>query len=254
MQPSTTLFSAPINPPVTVQVLDSTNQVVASSTDLITIAIGANPGGGALGGTVTVQAQQGIATFSDLTISKPGTGYTLVASSSGSTILQNVAVSNPFDIIKPTHLVFEPSGQPTTTVQGAIISPPIKVDILDANNQLVVADNTDQITIAIGTNAGGGTLGGTKTVTVVNGVATFSNLTIDQPGNGYTLVATGSGLISATSGTFDILSNNPTPTHLAFGVQPSNTPPNTAIAPPITVRILDVNKYVVTQDNTIRSH
>ena len=62
--------------------------------------------------------------------------------------------------------------------------------MLDRYNNLVTSDNTDQVTIAIGANPGGGTLSGTTTATVSGGVATFSNLSINQPGTGYTLVAT----------------------------------------------------------------
>ena len=40
---------------------------------------------------------------------------------------------------------------------------------------------------------GGGTLSGTLTVTVVNGVATFGDLSIDMAGMGYTLHATVDG-------------------------------------------------------------
>ncbi|MFD1808004.1 hypothetical protein ACFSHQ_07035 [Gemmobacter lanyuensis] len=47
------------------------------------------------------------------------------------------------------------------------------------------------MTLAIGTNAGSGTLSGTKTVNAVNGVATFSGLSIDKAATGYTLTATG---------------------------------------------------------------
>ena len=49
-----------------------------------------------------------------------------------------------------------------------------------------------------------GTLSGTTIVTAVNGVATFSDLSIDKAGNGYTLVAAASGLTGATSTTFNI--------------------------------------------------
>ena len=65
----------------------------------------------------------------------------------------------------------------------------------------------EEVTIAIGHNGGllaPGTLSGTKTVTAVNGVATFSDLSIDQPGNGYTLVVNGSGVTGAESATFNI--------------------------------------------------
>ncbi len=60
------------------------------------------------------------------------------------------------------------------------------------------------VTLAIGTNPGAGTLSGTNPVNAVNGVASFSGLSINQPGNGYTLVASASGLSSATSNPFNI--------------------------------------------------
>jgi len=41
-------------------------------------------------------------------------------------------------------------------------------------------------------------------VRAVNGVARFSDLSIDQLGNGYTLQATASGLKSAESSAFNI--------------------------------------------------
>jgi len=58
--------------------------------------------------------------------------------------------------------------------------------------------------MAIGQNPGGGTLSGTKTVTAVNGVGTFSDLKIDRAGNGYTLRVIGSGPASAESTQFNV--------------------------------------------------
>jgi hypothetical protein len=60
------------------------------------------------------------------------------------------------------------------------------------------------VTIAIGTNAGGGTLSGTTSVGTSGGVATFPALSIDKAGTGYTLSATTLGLSSATSTSFDV--------------------------------------------------
>lgn len=63
------------------------------------------------------------------------------------------------------------------------------------------------MTIAIGRNGGlllPGTLSGAKTVAAVNGVATCSNLSINQKGNGYTLVVSASGLTGAESAQFNI--------------------------------------------------
>jgi hypothetical protein len=47
-------------------------------------------------------------------------------------------------------------------------------------------------------------LSGTRTVGAVAGVATFSTLSIDASGTGYTLTATASGLTGDISTAFDI--------------------------------------------------
>ena len=62
------------------------------------------------------------------------------------------------------------------------------------------------VTVAItsGTGTTGAVLGGTLTRAAVNGVATFTNLTIDRAGSGYTLTATSSGLAAATSAAFTV--------------------------------------------------
>src|SRR6266566_6002376 len=93
--------------------------------------------------------------------------------------------------------------QPTGTSAGATISPPVRVAAQDdAGN--TVTSFTDSIRIALGTNQSGATLSGTKAVAAVNGVATFSNLTIDRSGSGYTLMARATGLTDATSAAFNI--------------------------------------------------
>ncbi len=119
--------------------------------------------------------------------------------SSQSTWLATVLALNP-----PLHFVF--TVQPTTTLPLATIQPPVRVAAVDALGNTVTGF-TGSVTIAIGHNGGlllAGTLSGTKTVTAVNGVATFSDLSIDQPGNGYTLVVTGSSVTGAESGAFNI--------------------------------------------------
>jgi hypothetical protein len=79
--------------------------------------------------------------------------------------------------------------QPGAVVAGVAINPAVVVQVLDRFNNPVTADNIDQVTIAISTNPAGGVLSGTTTVTVHNGAATFSNLSINAPGTGYTLAA-----------------------------------------------------------------
>ena len=61
------------------------------------------------------------------------------------------------------------------------------------------------VTISLANNPGGSTLGGTLTATAVDGVATFTNLTLNQPGTGYTLQATATGLSTATTSSFNVV-------------------------------------------------
>jgi hypothetical protein len=100
------------------------------------------------------------------------------------------------------------------------------------------------VTLAIGTNPGGGTLSGITTVTAVNGVATFSGLSINRTGPGYTLTASSSGLTGATSAAFNITPG--TATRLAFIVQPGNTARNTTMVPAVQVAVQDALGNTVT--------
>src|SRR6185437_12581533 len=200
-QPTNTDAGANITPAVTVEIRDQFGARLTTATNSVTLAIGTNPRGGTLGGTKTQAAVNGLATFSGLSIDNAGTGYTLTASSSGLT----GATSSNFDItaVPPVATSVAFVQQPTTTDAGASITPAVTVEIRDQfGARLTTATNS--VTLAIGTNPGSGTLGGTKTQAAVNGLATFSGLSIDNAGTGYTLTASSSGLTGATSSNFDI--------------------------------------------------
>jgi len=94
--------------------------------------------------------------------------------------------------------------QPTSVTAGAAISPAVVVAIQDGSGNTVTGA-TSSITVAIRDNPGGGTLWGTTTVTAVSGVATFGTLTVDKVGTGYTLTASGAGLIGAISAAFNVV-------------------------------------------------
>ena len=81
-QPTNVVAGAAFNPAVTVQVLDAFNNLVTNdNADKVTLAILANPAGGVLSGTTTVTVIGGKATFGNLSINAPGSGYTLTAGS-----------------------------------------------------------------------------------------------------------------------------------------------------------------------------
>lgn len=83
---------------------------------------------------------------------------------------------------------------------------------------------TGNVTVALGNNPTGATLGGTKAVAASAGFATFSTLTLDRSGKGFTLRATANNLKTTTSTAFDIA------TELKFTTQPVGTITNTALA------------------------
>jgi hypothetical protein len=106
-------------------------------------------------------------------------------------------------------LVFTTDGQPAATAVNATITSsvgsqggPVKVEIMDQSG--LVTNAKAAITVAITANPGSGKLSGTTTVNTSGGVASFSNLSINKPGFGYTLTATSRGMNAATSAGFNI--------------------------------------------------
>src|SRR5262249_59478693 len=93
--------------------------------------------------------------------------------------------------------------QPTNTAAGVSLSPAVTVQVLDAFNNVVTTD-ASSVTVAIGSNPGGGTLSGTTTVAAVAGVASFSTLSVNKSGVGYTLTASDGSLAGATSSAFTV--------------------------------------------------
>ena len=193
-QPSNALTGATITPAVQVSVEDSSGTVVTTATNPVTLAL---VGGTGLGGTLTATPQNGVATFSNLSVSTAGS-YTLSASSPSLTS----ATSAGFTITAasaPTAVKLAFSVQPSNTVTQATITPAVQVSVEDGSGN-VVTTATNPVTLAL---IGGTGLAGTLTATPQNGVATFSNLTVSTAGS-YTLSASSPSLTPATSAGFTI--------------------------------------------------
>ena len=219
---------------IRVAVEDGRGRPVAGATSEVTVALASSVTGATLSGTTTVHAVNGVATFDDLSIDKPGAGYALIASAGGLTS----ATSATFVIVGPSQLAFTVS--PGTASVGIAMTPAVEVVIRDPLGHTVTSA-TGAVTLTLGGNASGATLSGTTTVTAVNGVARFSDLSIDRPG-AYTITATSGDLTSATSQLFTILG----PARLAFVVPPSAANAGAVIAPPVQVVIQDAQGHTVT--------
>lgn len=206
----------------------------------LTISAGTGTGGAVLTCSANPKATSaGVATFSGCRIDKAGAGYTLTATASGLVS----ATSSPFTVaVGPaTKLVY--SQQPTAVVAGSAISPAVVATIRDAGSNVVTASSAT-VTVAIGTNPGGGTLSGTVSVAATGGVATFANLSINKAGSGYKLVASSAGLTSATSSSFTVSAG--AATELIFTQQPGGGAAGTAWSTQPRVAIRDAFGNTVT--------
>ena len=160
-------------------------------------------------------------------------GKTITATINGGGVTQTATIT----VTPATASALAFTVQPTSTTAGAAISPAVRVEVRDPLGNRV-ASATSAITLAIGTNPAGGTLLGTKTVAAVAGVATFSDLTIDLTGTGYTLRATSGSLTAATSTPFDISGGSVSVSRSTVSAVPTTIPASSGTAT-ITVTTRD---------------
>lgn len=142
--------------------------------------------------------------------------------------------------------------QPGNGTGGSPIAPQPVVRIVDCNGNTVTADNGRVITAAINSQVSpsvpAGTITAGSTAATVNGIATFSNLTIDKIGT-YTLSFNAPGVASATSATF-IISVGPA-AQLGFVVEPTDTRAGEIMTPNVTVEVQDLGGNHVTTSASI---
>jgi len=192
-----------VAPPPSVKVSDATGSPVAN----VTVTFQVTAGGGTVAPASAATNATGVATVAAWTLgSAPGPNQ-LTATVAGSDITGNPAVFGATGVVgngnKLAFLV-----QPSNTNVRQPIAPPVQVQVRDAANNPVTSA-TNAITVALSSNPGGATLSGTTTVNAVGGVATFSDLTLNKGGNGYTLSALSSGLVAATSSAFNVANRAP---------------------------------------------
>ncbi len=100
VQPSDADATIAISPSIKVQVQDTNGNLVSTATNLISLALANNLSGATFSGTNPVNAVNGEATFSDISIDKAGNGYFLSASAPGLTPVG----SGAFNItVRPDH-------------------------------------------------------------------------------------------------------------------------------------------------------
>jgi streptogramin lyase len=183
---------------LTVTAEDSSGNLITSFNGTVTIALATNPGGATLGGTLSVTASSGVATFSGLTLNKAASGYTLYASGGG----YGWGVTSAITVSPAAATQLVITQQPPATVK-VNTGFGFQASIEDQYGNVVsAAANT--VKVAFANNPTGAFLGGTLSVNASQGVATFSGLTINKTGNGYTVQVSSSGLTSATTSAINV--------------------------------------------------
>lgn len=212
-----------------VQIRDASNAAVTTSNAPVTAVI--SSGVGTLGGTTTVNAVNGVATFTNLTVT--GTGvFTLTFTSIGLTqaTSRGITISEP-PPAPATQLAI--ATQPSGAVSGALLGTQPVIQIHHANN-MVVATSNAAVTAAI--TSGTGVLAGTTTVSAVNGAAAFTNLRVT--GAGFVMLTfTSNGMTQATSHSISITAVPAS--QLAIVAQPSGTAASAAafaVQPAVALR------------------
>ena len=191
------------------------NLEIGDNSTVISVSLAG--GTGTLHGTATVSG--GVATFTGLTDDTAGT-FTLKFTGSGLT----TATLTPFTVIAApaTQLVV------TTAPPDPIIAGQAFVLVVAAEDQFKNVDTTysGNVTISLATDPGFGT-----TVSVKNGLATFSGLTLPTTAQGGTIQATASGL-------------------KGVGTAPVNvTPPNGGNTPPPSPTIIGESVVMMQKKN-----
>jgi len=210
-QPTSAAVNAAITPPIKVGIYDGEGKLDSYTLfDALTLALANDPNGGAavLSGAGIGNMVMGVATYPAAKINLGGNGYTLnAAASAAATPPINLAVtSNPFNVTTGAASKLAFTLQPSAVEAGMPITPAVKVSIEDSNNNVVTSNNTTEVTIMRAScngivPAGGGPL------TVTNGVATFSGLTLHSAGTSVQLQASATGLFAANSAAFNVSAN-----------------------------------------------
>jgi hypothetical protein len=235
-QPGNVTAGNKINPSVTVDIEDSDGDVVTSDNSSVTISIAGGPG--TLGGTLTVTAVNGVATFSNLSLKTAGS-YTLKVVDGS--LVGTTSSSFSVAAAAASQLIFVQ--QPSSATAGRVISPAVAVELEDQFGNVASTDTSD-VTLAVAT--GLSSLSGTTTVAAVNGVATFKNLSITTSGT-YTLNATDGSLTRAISSSFAV--SAAAASKIVFTQQPSSVIAG-AIAPLVIVAVEDQFDNIVTSDSS----
>ncbi|MFM1795327.1 MAG: hypothetical protein RLZZ340_4, partial [Actinomycetota bacterium] len=221
-----------------VKLLDAdNNQTLSTATVSISVSAGASSGTAVIGGTYSLAASAGTATFTNVKLTGASDTYVLTYASAGlPDVTQNISVGAG----AATKLVLIQSALGASS-RIAFATQPI-VEIQDASGNRVPG-TTDTITVS----SSGATLGGDYTMAAVNGTASFSTnangLKLSGTIGTYTLTYAATGLTSATQ---PITLSFGTPSQLIVQTAAANAQAGIAFGTQPVIRVADADSNTIT--------
>ena len=146
-----------------------------------------------------------------------------------------------------TRLAF--TQQPGASTAGQTVTPLVQVALQDDLLTTVVGAS-NPVTVALAANPGGATLAGATTVNPVNGIASFTTLSLNRVGTGYTLLVTSPGLSPSISNPFNVTAGSAN--ELIFSTAPpSSAQSGVPFAPQPVVQLVDAGGNPVAQPGVV---
>jgi streptogramin lyase len=174
------------------------NLETGDNSTVVTAALAS--GAGPLQGTTSVTVSGGVAAFTNLADNKAET-LTLQFSGGGFTAGPSSAiVVSPAEATKLAITTQPPSSVVVNAGFGLVAA------VEDAYGN-VVPSASNPVSVALASNPSGARLGGTTKVTASQGLATFTGLSLNKVGTGYTLQVSTKGLTSATTNPFNVVNS-----------------------------------------------
>jgi subtilase family serine protease len=196
--PATTTAGNPIG--LSVLVEDSSGNRETTYNGPVIVTLAANPENAGASGTVRAIAQAGIATFSDLTLDRAGSGFTLVIDAGGTAFATTTAIT--VFPAAPTRLVL--ISEPTATMATGVPFG-LTVAIEDNFGNVETSYNGTVLASLVGRRAKTA-LGGAHKIKLNQGMATFADLRLKTAGRGYVIeLTTAQNVAAARTAHFRVL-------------------------------------------------
>ncbi|HEX7122181.1 MAG TPA: Ig-like domain-containing protein [Gemmatimonadaceae bacterium] len=228
-----------IEPPIAVAAVDDEGQTVTAFTGLVTLTLESEGGDASLTGGTARRAVNGVATFPDLAVSEPGQGYRLTAVADGVPATR----SERFDVLLPRGVparLLRVGGHEQVDSVGRALAAPYVVRVTDAYDTPLSG-----VAVHWAVLDGGGSVSPTATTTDLAGEARAWHslgLTVGEQ-----RVRAWLPDDPAIETSFTAVAIHASPHALVFTVQPSTTPEDRRIEPPVEVTILDRYGNVATR-------